>query len=627
MIALAVLAAMSNPDFSAMTRRIDTWVERGYYKGAAMVVVKGGRTIYEKTFGNCTPNTVVLIASAGKWLAAATIASVVDQGRLSWGDRVDKWLPEFKDIKGSATLRQLLSHTSGYPDYQPKGVHVDDYDTLTESVSHIVDLPAVSRPGERFQYGGLAMQVAGRMAELATGKTWEALFEERIGGPLGMKSTRFVPIDKTGGHSPMLAGGARSTLANYSHFLDMILHDGVFHGRRILSENAIHEMQSDQVKDASMSEERYVARSTGELHNGVYGLGEWREQLDSKGNATLITSPSWAGALPWSDKKRDLYAFFIAHVDGSGPAWKEGFNPFYSSPILIDLVKRAVDRDGQGITTGRFDGLAYEEAGQGEPVILLHAHGVDRRMWDDQFALLSKNYRVIRYDMRGYGESDNPTEWAGFTHAEDLRALMDHLGIEKTNLVGLSLGALIAFDFLALHPDRVLSIVAAAGAIHDVERVETETPEEREARHARETAAKVAAQAEIRNHGLDWYRKEYLKGVDGATTDPATCRYHLWRMVDDWGVWQKTHIEGYPLLDLSVASLLKREMPKIPILLIVGAHDSVGSKQSSARLAAILPQAQTVFLENAGHFSNLEDPKVFDAAMTSFLAKVSPPRR
>jgi CubicO group peptidase (beta-lactamase class C family)/pimeloyl-ACP methyl ester carboxylesterase len=626
MITLIAAMSMTPYNFGPLTARIDSWVSRGYYPGASIIVKQDRKVLYENSFGDYTPDTVVLIASAGKWLAAATIATVVDEGKLSWSDRVDKWLPQFKDAKGSATLRQLLSHTSGFPDYQPSTAHVDDYASLTESVSHIVDLPPTFAPGTHFQYGGLAMQVAGRMAELATGKEWETLFEERLASPLGMRSTRFLPIDKTGGHSPMLGGGARSTAHDYIRFLEMIMHEGVFEDHRILSQSAIREMQADQVHNAKMSEERYVTRACGGLHNGVYGLGEWREKVDAQGNATLISSPSWAGAYPWIDKTRGIYGFFIAHVDGTGKARTDGFNSFYSSPILADLVARAVDQSHEGVKTGKIDGLAYEEGGRGEPLILLHAHSVDRRMWDDQFALLSKRYRVIRYDMRGYGESDDPSPGVAFTHAEDLRRLMDDLHIQKAHLVGLSLGGLVGTDFLALYPQRVLSLTAAAGAIHDAKGIDTESQTERDARHARETAAKVAEAQQISVEGLDRYRKQWLAALDSSAADPLASRAHIWRMVDDWTVWQKRNIEGYPLLDLPVARMLKEKAPTVPVLLIVGAHDSLGSKNSSAALAAVLPQAKTVVLLNAGHFSNLEDPKAFDHALTSFLKSISQER-
>lgn len=338
----SVVIAQTNYNFSAITARIQSWVNAGYYSGAALLVAKDNQVIYQQCFGNDTPETSVFIASAGKWLAAATIMSVVDDGRLSLDDHPSVWLPEFKnDPKDKATLRQLLSHTSGYLPYQPANLPVDNYQTLAESVQHILPLPPESAAGERFDYGGLAMQVAGRMAEVASRKSWETLFQERIAAPCNMTDTHFVPVDPGGGHSPMLGGGARSTLHDYANFLNMIFNDGNFHGKKILSKTAIREMQSDQVRGAVVKPEEFVERVRGAQHNGVYGLGEWREQLDATGNAVLISSPSWAGAYPWIDKTTGVYGFLIAHVSGSS-AGRDHFSGFYSSPVLVSLVRAAV---------------------------------------------------------------------------------------------------------------------------------------------------------------------------------------------------------------------------------------------------------------------------------------------
>src|SRR5665647_950156 len=179
-------------DFSEINKKVQGWIDSGYYSGAGLIIAKDNQLILDTCYGNYTADSVVYIASSGKWLAAATIAAVVDEGKLSWDDPVYKWLPEFTDIKGKATLRQLLSHTSGYPDYQPEGAHRDDYQTLKESVANMVNLQADTVPGVEFHYGGLAMQVAGRIAELATGKDWETLFQEKIAQPLGMKNTHFT---------------------------------------------------------------------------------------------------------------------------------------------------------------------------------------------------------------------------------------------------------------------------------------------------------------------------------------------------------------------------------------------------------------------------------------------------
>src|SRR5213080_3718195 len=71
-------------DFSNVDRQISGWIDSGYYKGASVIIVKNDRVVHQKYFGNYTPTTVAYIASAGKWLAAATIAALVDEGKLSW---------------------------------------------------------------------------------------------------------------------------------------------------------------------------------------------------------------------------------------------------------------------------------------------------------------------------------------------------------------------------------------------------------------------------------------------------------------------------------------------------------------------------------------------------------------
>jgi CubicO group peptidase (beta-lactamase class C family) len=342
-------AAGSEPaaDFSAITNLVHGWVDKGYYPGAGLFVAKDNHVLCEEYFGGYTPETVVLIASAGKWLASATIMSLVNEGKLTLDDPASKWLPEFKDDpKGKATIRQMLSHTSGYMPYQPKENPTDKYQTLTESVAHIVPLPPAFSPGERFDYGGLAMQVAGRMAEVATGKDWETLFQERIARPCRMTNTHFTPVDQGGGHSPMLGGGARTTLRDYANFLSMIANDGSFEGTKVLSTNAVREMQADQVGGAFVKTNEFVERVRGAKHTGIYGLGEWREELDAQGRAMLISSPSWAGAYPWIDKTTGVYGFFIAHIDGA-KVHPSQFSGFYSSPVLATMVREALAAPAQ----------------------------------------------------------------------------------------------------------------------------------------------------------------------------------------------------------------------------------------------------------------------------------------
>ncbi|MBX2922508.1 MAG: beta-lactamase family protein [Chitinophagaceae bacterium] len=327
-------------NFQPIQNKIQSWVDSGYYNGASIIIAKNDQTIYEKYFGNYDTGTVVFIASAGKWLAAATIAAVVDEGKLQWTDKVKKWLPEFTDAKGEATLAQLMSHTAGYPDYQPNNKPVDIQQTLKASVENILSLETDTMPGTKFKYGGLAMNVAGRMAELATGKDWETLFLEKIAIPLHMKATHFTPVDSAGGHAPMLGGGARSTLHDYANFLSMIYNNGMFEGKRILSAQAIKNMQADHVLHAKVNSGEFVEKVRNNKRQDIYGLGEWREEVNAKGEAVLISSPSWAGAYPWIDKTTGVYGFFLTHITGFG----KGFNSFLSSPVLATMVRDAVNK-------------------------------------------------------------------------------------------------------------------------------------------------------------------------------------------------------------------------------------------------------------------------------------------
>lgn len=336
----STFAQKTTEKFMPIQHKIQAWVDSGHYEGASIVIFQHNHIRYKQYFGKYGPETVVYIASAGKWLVAATIATLVDEGKLNWDDKVNHWIPNFTDAKGEATLAQLLSHTAGYPDYQPQGNPIDIAQDLPTSVANLLPLPADTLAGTKFKYGGLAMQVAGRIAELASGKNWEILFQEKLAKPLKMKNTHFTPVDSAGGHAPMLGGGARSTLQDYANFLNMIFNKGVFNGKRILSEKTIELMQKDWVGNAQVQAGEFVERARGHKGTAIYGLGEWREEVNAHGEATLLSSPSWAGAYPWIDKTNGVYGFFLTHVTG----FKKGFSPFYTSHELALDVRKVLSQ-------------------------------------------------------------------------------------------------------------------------------------------------------------------------------------------------------------------------------------------------------------------------------------------
>ncbi|WIW90561.1 class A beta-lactamase-related serine hydrolase (plasmid) [Sphingobium sp. V4] len=604
--------APAAPDLSPLGDRVEAWVAEGIYPGAGLIVGQADNVLLERYFGVYRADTRVHVASAGKWLAAATIAALVDEGKLRWDDPAGKWIAELTGPMARATLRQLLSHTAGYPDYQPPSRPRDHYATLAESVAHIAPLAPDADPGTRFRYGGLAMQVAGRMAERATGQTWDRLFQTRIARPLGMIATGFAPVPDEPGFSPMLGGSAHTTLRDYARFLQMIAGGGMWHGRRLLSSDAIEEMERDQLGSAMLMPGEYVDQARASSFSGVYGLGQWREEIDGAGRATLLSSPGWAGAYPWVDRRSGIWGFILAKVD-TEKAKALGFSSFLAGSVLPVLARDALADNARGwqhgyapIAGGR---LYWEASGDGPPLILLHGHSLDRTMWDPQMAALSQHFRVIRYDLRGYGRSTMPQEGENRLHADDLRLLMDNLGIARAHVVGLSLGGTVALDMLALHPERLLSVMAASGDLFDF------YPAPDDPLTPTAVASRRAEIAALRAGGIHAFKRRWL---DDLTRRGGGCvgaiRPGLWAQIAKWTAWQPLHLEPRLLLGRALVDRLRARAWPVPVQILTGDADR-GRRNG---LVTAFPTVPQVIIPNSGHMMNMENPLGFNAAVLRF---------
>ncbi|HEV2580269.1 MAG TPA: alpha/beta hydrolase, partial [Ktedonobacteraceae bacterium] len=97
--------------------------------------------------------------------------------------------------------------------------------------------------------------------------------------------------------------------------------------------------------------------------------------------------------------------------------------------------------------------LYYEVAGDGPALVLIHEGIADSRMYDDQFDAFAQQYRVVRYDLHGFGKSGAPEQ--AYTHHGALHGLLRHLGIERAALMGMSLGGITALDFALSYPEMV----------------------------------------------------------------------------------------------------------------------------------------------------------------------------
>ena len=434
-----------------------------------------------------------------------------------------------------------------------------------------------------------------------------------------MKYSCFVPVSEEPGFNPMLGGGFKTCLHDYMNFLNMVAHNGLFEEKRILSEKAVDEIEADHVKNATIASENYVLRSRQNLHNGIYGLGCWREEIDENNKTTLISSPGWAGTYPWVDRKNNVYGFVLAKVKGK--AFGEGFSSFYGSAVLPLIVRDAIKQSNYPkelkksmINIGQAQ-LYCEELGTGEPVIFIHGHSLNRDMWDLQFFEFAKNYRAIRYDIRGYGYSSPQKEGKQFTHAEDLRALMDSLKISKAHIIGLSLGGYIGADMLGWFPERIESAVLASGNIRPLPKPSIPMDEKESAQRDMEIAA-------LKKKGIDAMKREWFSGlIKSGGTNKEQMRHPLWSMIYQWDAWQPLHKEARVIAGGDAYDKLKLNKPTIPVLIVEGQSEN-NSYSDSPDILNYLPNGQLIVLENCGHMLNMEQPDIFNNAITEFYRTI-----
>jgi serine-type D-Ala-D-Ala carboxypeptidase len=264
--------------------------------------------------------------------------------------------------------------------------------------------------------------------------------------------------------------------------------------------------------------------------------------------------------------------------------------------------------------------LYYEELGEGEPVILLHAHTVDRRMWDEVFFKLAKQYRVIRYDLRGYGKSDMPEVGLGFLQADDLNNLMDALAIKKAHFAGVSLGGMTLADFVALYPERVLTATISSGAISNFP--DRSTAPKRALKIYNDTIFTLKRQEVEKNQarGLDTLKLEWkhaMKSVSGKHF--RSIKKALFGMIDEWNGWQWMHPEIDAFIGVQADSLLSKQKTHPPVLFLIGQYDSKGSKRSMQRMAVLCRESKIEMMPQAGHFTAMECPSEFVEKMEAFM--------
>ncbi len=348
---IAVLAACSTSDdtevdtpsvdFSAFDAAIESYLtDEGLPGATAAIVHRDHGVLHLRGYGDFDVDRVMLLASASKMMTAGVLIHLDDAGLLDLDAPITDVLSDWGQHKEDVTTAQLLSNSSGMPGlsdgalYAPYLCQYVDAGSLSvcaEAIYTAVDGAESIPPDTRFRYGGGQWQLAGGIAEVASGKSWEDLIEDIYAEPCGLENTGYsnhfsrpsnngafdYPSFMTGDvddlpdtDNPNMEGGGYSNASDYAKLLMMHLNDGKCGETQVLSAEGAVRSRSDRLGPAYNG-------TTGAPGIQGYGMGWWVD-TDRTGWAT---DPGAYGTVPWIDSETGYAAVILLESDN-----QTGFN-------------------------------------------------------------------------------------------------------------------------------------------------------------------------------------------------------------------------------------------------------------------------------------------------------------
>ena len=254
--------------------------------------------------------------------------------------------------------------------------------------------------------------------------------------------------------------------------------------------------------------------------------------------------------------------------------------------------------------------IYYEIAGQGQPFVMIHAGVADSRQWENEFAHFADRFRVLRYDLRGYGKSD--PAGGEFRHLDDLRGLLEHVDLrEPLVLMGCSMGGGIAMDFALEHPDRARALIMTGSAPSGL-KLDVPNPPKYD-------------QAEKAYEARDWdllCELETQIWFDGAGRTPEQVNPAMRRLAYDMNriaLANEARELGKRLPDASTPAAERLDQLKLPVLVIVGVHDTPYILAASDWMLENIPSARKEVIQDAAHLANMDHPEEFQRTVDAFL--------
>ncbi len=261
--------------------------------------------------------------------------------------------------------------------------------------------------------------------------------------------------------------------------------------------------------------------------------------------------------------------------------------------------------------------LYYEETGSGTPLVFVHEFAGDHRSWEPQVRFFSRRYRCVAFNARGYPPSDVPEDAAAYAQErarDDILAVLDHLGLDRAHLVGLSMGGFAVLHFGLAYPERARSLVVA-GCGYGAEPAKRERfRQEAEATAELYETRGSAEAAEI--YGQGPWRIPFL------VKDPRGWREFVDRLAEHDARGAALTMRGVQMRRPSLWDLTDRMAAlTVPTLVMTGDEDEP-CLEPGLLMKRTIPVAALVVLPKSGHTINLEEPAAFNAAVQAFLATV-----
>jgi CubicO group peptidase (beta-lactamase class C family) len=355
----SVTSAQSPAAFAGVAPRLQEFVDKGEIAGAVTLVATSNKVLHLAAVGKddlagsraMRTDDIFWIASMSKPITAACIGILADEGKLTFDDPLEKFVPEFsaitvtengEQVKPSRpiTLRDVLTHTSGLAELNSRDPHL----TREETSKQIARTSLRFQPGSRWSYSTAGIDVIGRVVEVVSRMPFDQFLERRVFAPLGMRDTTFwVPTEKkhrwahsyqwipeanklrettisylygtdvTDRQRPPLGGaGLFSTAEDVARFYQMMLNQGTLHGRRILESATVAEMTRKQTG-------KLLARP-----GMPWGLGFAVVEDPTAMEANRPLSPNSFGhggaysTQSWADPKKNLIWILMFQRTGKG---------------------------------------------------------------------------------------------------------------------------------------------------------------------------------------------------------------------------------------------------------------------------------------------------------------------